>query len=140
MAYLSPNNQGCWFCSTDDETCDWEFSFEWDSWFHIHCLTKAWSELSQEAEIIVNNEGDSERDPTERARRVEIFLYRVFWAALSTCAIVLGISFLAILPLMSARYLHLSSPRALALMGVWLLFWAMLGVAWIYKVKPEEVQ
>lgn len=41
MAKLSPSAGGCWFCSTDDETNDWHFSFEFDAYYHEHCLMKA---------------------------------------------------------------------------------------------------
>jgi hypothetical protein len=57
MAHLSPNNGGCWFCQTDDDnTYDWNFSTEWDSWYHDHCYQKALTEGHPEAEVIFKNE------------------------------------------------------------------------------------
>lgn len=35
---LSPENGGCWYCQTDDETRDWLASCEFDCNLHQHCL------------------------------------------------------------------------------------------------------
>jgi hypothetical protein len=36
MAHCSPNDGGCWFCSTDDN--EMYFSTEFDTYFHMNCL------------------------------------------------------------------------------------------------------
>jgi hypothetical protein len=39
--HVSPNYGGCWFCQTEEDTGDWLFSFEFDTYFHHHCLLEA---------------------------------------------------------------------------------------------------
>ena len=56
MAYLSPNNGGCWFCQTNEETDDWMFSVEWDTYYHDQCYRAALEQGNPEAVIIYKNE------------------------------------------------------------------------------------
>jgi hypothetical protein len=50
---VSPADSGCWFCNTDNETNDWVFSFEFDTYFHKSCLIVAMKDKGNlEAQII----------------------------------------------------------------------------------------
>jgi len=38
MIKVTPENGGCWFCETIEESNDWLFSCEFDCNLHQHCL------------------------------------------------------------------------------------------------------
>lgn len=48
MAKCDPAKGGCWFCCTDDETGDWLFSGEFDTYLHKHCLEAAIASMDDE--------------------------------------------------------------------------------------------
>lgn len=60
MAKLSPSAGGCWFCHTDDETNDWHFSFEFDTFYHKHCLDKVLEDDNNNDAKIIKEELESE--------------------------------------------------------------------------------
>ena len=49
---LDPTEGGCWFCHEGGED-GWNFTFEWDSYFHMDCLYKA---LTPHLEDLVDRE------------------------------------------------------------------------------------
>ena len=55
MGSKTPNDGGCWFCYTDDG--ELSFSMEFDTWFHMDCLSKALEKGNPEAEVIADEYG-----------------------------------------------------------------------------------
>lgn len=56
---LYPNQGGCWFCHTDDDSSKWLFSLEFDCNVHKDCLQKEINkeQPSEEAVIMASEFG-----------------------------------------------------------------------------------